>query len=65
MPNESKGAVLIEISTDLLVNELARRAKMKNMTVDDLWNEARENWAKAQNSAEDLLNAGHDTETAQ
>ena len=58
-----KLTVLSEISIELLVNELARRARAKNMTVDELWNAARDNWASAEQSADDLLQRGHEGET--
>lgn len=59
---EFKEVVLMEIATELLVNEIARRARMKNMTIDELWNAARENWDKAGQGANDLRKLGHETE---
>lgn len=58
MPNEI--AVLTEIATDLLLNELKRRAVVKGMTTEELLAEAKDQWNDAATEAEKLANKGHE-----
>ena len=51
----NKVTVLTEIATELIVNELKRRAVAKGMTTEELLAEAQENWKAAETEAEDLL----------
>lgn len=52
----NKVTVLTEIATELIVNELKRRAVAKGMTTEELLAEAQKNWKAAETEAEDLLN---------
>lgn len=54
--------VLTEIATEILANELSRRARAKNMPVEQLLAEAQSNWDKAERDAEDLQKLGHEGE---
>lgn len=60
MSDKNKIAALADIATELLVNELARRAQAQSMSVDQLVSEASKNWDKAEKDVEDLANLGHD-----
>lgn len=58
--NSNKAAVLIDIATELIVNELKRRAVARGMTVDELVAEAQTQWQDAEQAADDLAGEGHD-----
>ena len=61
MPNDTnKAAVLIEIATELIVNELKRRAVAKGMTVEELIAESKQQWENAESGAEELEQRGHE-----
>lgn len=60
--SDNTTAFLAEIATELLANELERRAKAKNMTVAELVEAAGNNWDKAEQDAENLLKLGHEGE---
>lgn len=60
MSDANKAAVLIDIATELIVNELKRRAAAKGMTVEELVAQAKDNWQKAETAAEDLEKKGHE-----
>jgi hypothetical protein len=59
---DNKAAVLIEIATELLVNELKRRAVEHGMTVEELVAKAKTNWENAEEKADELSQKGHDGE---
>jgi hypothetical protein len=46
---------LTEIATELLVNELKRRAVARGMTTEELLAEAQKNWQDAETKADELL----------
>jgi hypothetical protein len=48
-------AELTEIATELLVNELKRRAVARGMTTEELLAEAEKNWRDAGTKADELL----------
>jgi hypothetical protein len=48
-------AELTEIATELLVNELKRRAVARGMTTEELLAEAQKNWQDAETKADELL----------
>lgn len=54
--------VLTEIATEILVNELARRARARNMPTEQLLAEAGKNWEQAETDAEKLQRLGHEEE---
>lgn len=56
----NKAAVLIEIATELIVNELKRRAVAKGMTVEELIAEAQTQWQNAEDAADNLAQKGHE-----
>jgi hypothetical protein len=58
--NTNKAAVLVEIGTELIVNELKRRAVAKGMTVEELVAEAQAQWQNAEDAADELAGEGHD-----
>jgi hypothetical protein len=58
--SDNKAAVLIEIATELIVNELKRRAVARGMTVEELVAEAQTNWQNAETAADDLGREGHE-----
>lgn len=47
---------LTEISVEVIVNELKRRAVAKGMTTEELLRDAQANWDAAGTEAEDLKN---------
>ncbi len=57
---DNKAAVLVEIATELIVNELKRRAVAKGMTVDELVAEAQTQWQQAEDATDELSREGHD-----
>lgn len=57
MSNEA--SVLIGIATEVIVNELKRRAVAKGMTVEELVAEAKTQWEADENAADDLEKKGH------
>ncbi len=59
MSDQTKFEVLTDIATEILVNELQRRAAAKLMSVDELIEEAQANWEKAEKDADDLKDLGH------
>jgi hypothetical protein len=50
----SKAVTLAEIATELLVNELKRRAVAKGMTTEELLAEAQDQWKEAETDADEL-----------
>jgi hypothetical protein len=60
MPNEpsitQKAVDLTEISIEVIVKELKRRAVAKGMTTEELLTQAQSNWEAAESEAEDLKN---------
>jgi hypothetical protein len=58
--SDNKAAVLIDIATELIVNELKRRAVAKGLTVEELLAEAKDQWNEAETAAEDLGKVGHE-----
>lgn len=54
--NLHKAEVLTEIATEIIVNELKRRAVAKGMTTEELLKEAQDNWNAAETEAEKLRN---------
>lgn len=55
-----KLTVLTEIATELIVNELKRRAVERGMTTEELLAEAQKNWNEAGEAADDLAQKGHE-----
>jgi hypothetical protein len=60
--SDNKAEVLVEIATELIVNELKRRAVAKGMTVEELVAKAQTQWQDAEAAADDLGHQGHDQE---
>ena len=59
--SEKKNTVadLAEIATNILVEEIKRRARATTMTVEELLTAADVNWNKAEAEADALLSLGH------
>ena len=58
----NKAAVLVEIATELIVNELKRRAVAKGLTVEELVAEAKDQWNQAETAADELGKVGHEND---
>jgi hypothetical protein len=56
MPDPNKIVELTEIATEILVNELKRRAVARGMTTEELLSQAQTQWQKDEQEAEDLKN---------
>lgn len=60
MPEKNKIATLAEITTDILLAEIGRRAKARMMTVEQLLDESDANWKRADDEIEKLSKLGHE-----
>ena len=53
-------SILIGIATEVIVNELKRRAVEKGMTIEELVAKAKDQWSNDETAADELLNKGHE-----